>query len=234
MQASRLGDFFHNRWVRLVIILDIIILAVIIAVIIYNVTKTAVIVFDIAPVDATISLNGDSSYTNDTYEVHPGTYEVTISHPDLDTKVFSVNLEPHATTKVITFLSASGNFDFYEYEDHLDSYEKLASIASASDNQTTDHDTSAEGFLAEQAVKNRVSSVLPVSFPICDGPATRTNCDSVILDYEYSEGCGWKKCIVIQARGDEFTDEYLSIAETYLSEKGYNLGDYQYTYKQEL
>ncbi len=234
-EASRLGDFFRNKWVRLALILDSFVLIAIIAIIIYNVTKTATVVFNVAPVDATISLNGNSSYTNNTYAVHPGTYEVAITRDGLDEKVFTVDLPANATTKITIFLAKDGdNFEFYEYEDHLESYEKLASIASAEDNQTTDYDTSAEPFLANQAEKDQISKILPVSFPICDGPATRTNCDSVRISYEYNENCDWKKCVVIKARGNGLTEEYLSLASTYLADNGFILKNYNYVYEQGL
>lgn len=62
--VSPLKAFFQNRWVRVVLVIDIVIIAAIIGIIIYNATKNAIISFAIAPIDATITVNGNSSYSN--------------------------------------------------------------------------------------------------------------------------------------------------------------------------
>ncbi len=159
--TSRVGDFLKNKWVRLGLIIDILVIVAIIIIIIINFMKSSVISFNVAPVDATISVNGDASYSNGTYQFFPGEYEITISHSDLDSKTFNITLDSHSSTEITTFLSKSGNFDFYTLKDNFDSFTRLAAIASTN-SQTTDHDTSAESFITEYDKNiNLYSSFLP-------------------------------------------------------------------------
>ena len=61
---SPLKAFFKNKWVRLILILDIAAIIAIVVIIIINSTRVSTLVFDIAPLDATISVNGDEHYKN--------------------------------------------------------------------------------------------------------------------------------------------------------------------------
>ncbi len=146
---SRIQIFLKNKWVRLVLIIDILIVITITVITVINSLKSSALVLDIAPLDATLSIGGDTNYQNGTYKLFPGDYEIIISHENLNQKVFNVTLPPNSTTEISTFLSASGNFDFYELKENYDSFLELSSIASAENNKTTDHDTSAESFIRE-------------------------------------------------------------------------------------
>ena len=162
---SPIKAFFRNKWVRLILILDLIAIIFIIALVINNATKTAVINFMVTPVDATITINGRDGYRNggEAYSFAPGTYEVQISHPDLDSKTFVLNLEANHNVTVSTFLSQNGSFEFYELRDNLSSFEMLAQVASAGNNQTIDQDTSAEAFITNfQKNYNLYLTELPI------------------------------------------------------------------------
>ena len=147
--GSIVGDFFRNKWVRLILVLDIVAIIVIIAVAIVNSLKTAVIEFNVTPINSVISVNGDSSYSNGSYRFFPGTYEITVSREGLDPKTFILELGNNDVQTVALFLSNNGNFDFYALKENYSSFAKLAEIASAANNLTIDHDTSAEKFIEE-------------------------------------------------------------------------------------
>ena len=130
-------------------------------------TETATINFNIVPADATVTINGSGDYKNNgpAYSFFPGTYEVQISHPDLDTKTLTINLEPNSNLTVTTFLSKDNNFYYYTLYGNYGNFYKLASIASAQDNQTTDNDTSAETFIKKyQEQYDLYTTELPVTY----------------------------------------------------------------------
>jgi hypothetical protein len=146
---SPVQAFLHNKWVRIVLIANAIIIIVIICLLIWQNTKVSTVNLNITPVDATISINGDKKYQNGQYSITPGTYDVTISHEELEPKHFTIDIAPQSVVTVSTFLSdADQTFDFYKLRKNYPSYAKLEEIASADNNITTDQDTSAETFIA--------------------------------------------------------------------------------------
>ena len=163
--ASPIKQFFRNKWVRLILIVDVITIIVVIAIIVNNATKTATINFNIAPVDASIQIGatGGGGYTNGSYNLHPGTYDITISHDGLESKTFTLDLQSGYSTTLTTFLTGEGNnFDFYTLKDNYDSLQKLIAIASQDSNITTDHDTSAEQFIADFQHNHQFLSLSPI------------------------------------------------------------------------
>lgn len=233
---SPVGNFFRNKWVWLVGAVDLLIIIMIIVMIISKAAETAKLSFDVAPVGANISVNGSGGYENKgqaldkdknsgkTYSFVPGTYEIQISHPDLDTKTFIIDLEPDSNTTITTFLSKDGDFYFYTLRDNLNSFNRLASMASAGDNYTTDDDTSAEGFIAEfQRDFELYSTQLPVTYS------------------EYGENKKLTKYITVRKSNDcDVTlclkalvpdEESKKIAESLLLGKGFKLEDFEINYE---
>lgn len=145
---SPLQTFFRNKWVILTFVVDAIVIIVLVVLLIFNSMKKSVLTLNVVPWDSQISVNGHSGYTNGSYRLLPGTYEVTISHPDLNSKTFVIDLSKHDVGTITTFLSGDdSNFDFYRLKSNLGAFLNLAQIASANGNQTTDKDTSAEAFI---------------------------------------------------------------------------------------
>lgn len=221
---SPIGSFFRNKWVRLILIVDILAIIGIIAIIIYNLTKNSIINFTIAPIDATITVNGNSSYHNGSYQFHPGTYEVVISHDGLNSKTFTVELQDNSSAAITTFLSGSDNFDFYRLKDNYSSYLALERIAAASDNQTTDHDTSAETFIADfQRNYNLYSAQLPATYSEYDEKGKLTKYISV----RRNDNCSITLCLEALVNNED--DKIL--ANSLLQGKGFNLKDFEIEYK---
>lgn len=155
--------FFHNKWVRLALVFDIILLAILILLLVWQSTKVSTISFDVTPLNSIISINGDNHYRNGSYSITPGTYEIAISHDGLNTKTFKVDIAPQHIVSLTTFLTDNNNFDFYKLRDNYMSYKKLSEIASANNNITTDHDASAEEFVKKF---NQQYRLLTTSLPI--------------------------------------------------------------------
>ena len=230
---SPIRGFFRKKWVIITLAVNVVIIVGVVAIAIYNSTKNAIIKFAIAPIDATIAVNGNDSYHNGSYQFQPGDYEVTISYEGLDSKIFNINLQPNTTIAVTTFLSENGNFDYYTYKDNNSSYLMLTRIASSSDNQTTDNDTSAEEFILQQEKNDSISEYTPIRFSVCEMPATRINCDAVEVTYDFSDSCNGQKCLIVKGREETLTDIVTDELASQLSIKGYDLNNYRYIYEQD-
>ena len=233
---SPIGSFFRNKWVRIILTVDILAIILIIAFSINKATQTAVLNFNIAPVDVTITVNGSGSYENTGqplendknsgrfYSFAPGTYEIQISHPDLDTKTFTIDLADNSSTTITTFLSKDGDFSFYTLKDNLSSFNRLASIASAGDNKTTDNDVSAESFITDfQRNYNLYSTQLPATYSEYD------NNNELIkyISVNKSDKCNVTLCV--KALMNSESDR--TLADSLLQGKGFNLEDFEIEYK---
>lgn len=221
---SPIGSFFRNKWVRLILVIDVLAIIGIIAVIIYNSTKNSIINFTIAPIDATITVNGNSSYHNGSYQFHPGTYEITISHNDLDTKTFTINLQSNSNAAITTFLSKNGDFGFYELKDNYTSFLMLSRIAASSDNQTTDHDNSAESFIADfQRNYELRQTQLPVSY-------SEYNEDGKLSKY-ISVRSNDRCIITLCLKALIYNESDKLLVDSLLQGKGFRLEDFEIEYE---
>lgn len=223
--VSPIDEFFRNKWVRLVLVFDALVLLAILVIFIINATKTSTISFNITPLDATITVNGSGEYTTSgqAYSFIPGTYEVQISHPDLTSKKFTVHLEPNHNTVLTTFLSKDGNFDFYTLRDNLSSFQKLSEIASSNNNHTTDHDTSAESFITDfQKNYQLYTTQLPVTH-------SEYNSRGDVIKYisiRASQKCSITLCL----RATIVNESDKNLVKSLLKEKGFNVEDFEIEY----
>jgi len=160
---SPLRAFFRNKWVRIVLILDVFIVISVIVLVILNSNKTVTITFNVAPVDAKIFVNG-AEYTNGKFAIMPGKYEIEISHNGLSTKKFNIELKAQDYITFSTFLSNSEDFEFYMLKDNYESFKKLSEIASAENNRTFDNDKSAEEFIKSFSKKISIGNILPINY----------------------------------------------------------------------
>lgn len=219
--ASPVRSFFRNKWVRLILILDILAIVAVIGIIIWNNTKTATINFSIAPLDAKIQIDGTGEYYNGSYQVHPGTHTITISHDGLEPKTFTMDLASGYNTTLTTFLAgADNNFDFYTLKDSYGSFQQLAAIASYLNNLTTDQDTSAESFISNfQYNYDLYQTALPIDYIEREGVGRNR---SLVLDItikaNYDDVCTKLLCVkALMALTDD-----KSIVDRLLREKGFN------------
>lgn len=223
---SLLGSFFRNKWVRVVVVLNIVIIILIIALCIDKARKTAVLSFDISPIDVSIEVNGHSGYENSgqVYYFVPGTYEVRLSHDGLDAKTFVVELESSHNTTITTFLSKEDDFYYYTLRDNLSSFEKLAQIASVENNQTLDHDTSAEDFIIDYQRNYRLyMTQLPVTYTDYDDKGKLVRYVAV----RGSDSCDVTLCLEAVV----FDENDKQIAKSLLEGKGFNMKDFEIKYE---
>ena len=227
--VSPLKAFFRNKWVRIILIIDIIAFLVVIGIIIMNSTKVSTINFNIAPVDATISVNGNTNYTNGQYAITPGSYEIVVSHEGLESKTFNIDIEPHYVVALTTFLKGADNgFGFYELNANYESYEKLKAIASKDNNLTTDQDTSAEQFISDSEHKLSIVNILPIKgYVYADPSVGASTAGFAIRDGKSRRDCEKIACLLVNYYGEGYEE---TVAEK-IKAAGYNPADYQLLYE---
>lgn len=227
---SQVKVFFKKKWVRTALIIDAIAIVIVIGGIIWQATKTATLILNVAPVDARIQV-GSNDYQNGTYRMHPGTYNVVVSRDGLDTKSFTINLEPGSAVNFSTFLKVSeDNFDFYTLSGNYESFRKLAEIAGKSDNNTVDSDLSAEGFIAEYQKKydEYASNKLPINFSAYEQTdGARILVADVTIRRGSDDICEHTLCLeaLMALTNDE------NLINRLLEENGLNPEDYEIHYK---
>lgn len=220
--------FFRNKWVRLFLVVDIILIFALIGVFVWQTTKTSTISFNITPLDSTISINGKNNYSNGQFSITPGTYEITISHDGLESKKLNATIEPKQIFSLSTFLSdKEKTFDFYKLRTNYMSYKKLEEIASSENNITTDHDTSAEQFIQKfQENYSAFSTKLPIDYYESKGYGqTLEILKNITFKAKYD--CNNTLCIQALVVGSDSEDYVNKILE----EKGFNVEDFEIEYK---
>ena len=226
---SPLRAFFRNKWVRIILIIDVIAIFGIIGVLIWQATKVSTIIFNVAPIDATISVNGNTNYTNGEYALTPGAYEIEISHEGLETKTVSVNIEPQHVMNVTLFLAdANSDFDFYKLKDNYGSYQKLKTIASADSNITTDQDASAESFISDFERTMSIMNILPIKGYVYAEPSVNVSTAGfTIHNGQGVKGCEKIACLLVNYYGKDYEEAVTNE----INEAGYSPMDYQIIYE---
>ena len=230
---SPIKNFFRKKWVRVFLVIDCLAIIIVAVIIISNLKKNSVINLLIAPIDSQITINGDSHYSNGKYSIAPGTYEIKISHENLNPKTIIVNIDPHSSVSVATFLSKDGNLDFYELKENDKSLQILREIASFGNNITTDQDASAEDFISEYEYRLTLYDKLPIldKTPSANGiyAGVRYQYDTLtISDGRNLEQCTKALCIEIKDTSGEKENYALSVIDNL----GFYHGDYQIIYQE--
>lgn len=228
--VSPVRNFFRNKWVLLVLAFNI--LAIVIVVVLYSIdsSKNAGISFSITPLDAEIKVDGKGGYNNsgEAYYVTPGTHEIQISYGDLTPKIFTIDLLSNHSITITTFLSRDGDFYFYTLKNNIGSFNMLAEIASAGDNQTTDQDTSAEAFIADfQRNYNLYQNDLPVTYSEYDYDEYGRRVLSKYLTVRQSYSCDITLCLEAVIEKEDEKDQI----ELLLRDAGFNLEDFEIGYR---
>ena len=225
---SPMQIFFRNKWVRLILFVDIVLLLTAIALLIWQSTKVSTISFNVAPIDSTIAINGNQNYQNGQYSITPGTYNVTISHEGLESKNFTVDIAPQSVATISTFLSdADHTFDFYKLKKNYSSYAKLEEIASADNNMTTDQDTSAEPFIQKfQDSYTAMNTKLPIEYSESTGYG-RTLEIHKNISIQAKTDCEYTLCVQAFIVGTDSEDFIKSL----MQDKGINAEDFEIEYK---
>ena len=135
---------------------------------------------------------------------------------------------PPATKRSRSFLkSDNDNFDFYKLKTNYQSYKKLESIASSTNNVTTDHDTSAEDFIRKfQTNYDLLVTQLPIEYHESSGYGFDLEIlKNITIKANYN--CHATLCIQASAAGTN-SKEFIN---SLLQEKGFKVEDFEIEYK---
>ncbi len=227
--VAPLRAFFRNKWVRTILILDVVVIFIVAGILIWQATKVSTIIFNIAPIDATISVNGNTNYTNGQYSITPGTYEINISREGLEAKTLSVDIEPHYVVTVNMFLvGADNDFEFYELKENYASYDKLKSIASAGNNITIDQDVSAENFIDNfQKNYELYQNDLPIDISEMSKTEPSWMMWGVLISRSDDKDCKKTLCIEVVLINTENKELVIDA----MNEHGFNLKEFEIRYE---
>ena len=229
--TSSIRTFLKNKLVRLILVIDVIAIITIAIVSILNMNKSSDVILNITPINADISIDGQSGFTNGTYAVTSGNHTLTIAHEGLESKTFNIDVAPDSVTMVNAFLNGpNGDLSFYEQKVNYESYQKLAEIASTNNNITIDADSSAETFIAKLKHALTISKDLPIKgwvYGAHSGIANAATAGFAIRDGMYREDCVKIACLLVNYYGVDFQD---AVKEK-IKEAGYDPADYQIIYE---
>lgn len=202
---------------------------------IFSYLHSATVIIQIAPVDATISIDGKILH-NGLHKIRPHDQaEIAITADGFVPKSLNVDIEKGAITKIIAYLVPEGEqWQYYEQAKNKESLTILLANAGFQGgkmdeqaNLTIDHDISANEFLKKLSVR----SIMPIQLAICGEPAKRMNCDAIEVEYDYYTECDDTLCLKIRGRGQELSQDAKDRIIQEFVNRGYNFENYQYFYE---
>lgn len=198
-------------------------ISIIALIILYIYLHSATLLIQVAPYSANISIN-QKIYQNGLYKVKPEKQiEVTVSADGFKPETFSIELPKNQATTIITSLTPTeDNQNFYQKSENRDSLSILIA----------NNDLEPSPDLQNTLKKISLQSSVPIETSYCGTPATRANCNSVSINYDYYPECENLLCVKITGRKSQLDEETLNVVRGQLSKLGYNLNDYQYFYQQ--
>ena len=227
--VSPLRDFLRNKYIWIFWAIDAIAIIAVILAFIHQASKVSTIYFNVVPINATISVNGDTHYANGQYNIAPGQYKISISHEGLKTKTLSVNIEAHDYATVTIYLADDDNsFNFYKLKDNYESYKKLKTIASAENNITTDKDTSAQKFISDYERIISILKTLPLKGYVYTEPSANMSTGGFAIENgQNKKECRQSACLLVRYYGKDYENAVIEK----IKEAGYNPSDYQIVYE---
>lgn len=107
-------EFIKRHKIATLVTINLVALIIAIVIIIIHLAKTATIDINVAPNDATITLNGRKYDNNTSHDVLPGNYHVKIAMDGMQTKEYDISLERNGFIRIWDYLlDEKGGFDYY-------------------------------------------------------------------------------------------------------------------------
>ena len=123
---SLVQAFFKNKWVRLVLVFDALLVVALVGVMIFENTKSAMVDILTVPSVAKVRIGG-GEYKSGAYKIHPGDYEATVTAEGFVSKTVSVSAREGEISKVWVYLvPEEGNMNYYAQ--HEEDWENMKLI----------------------------------------------------------------------------------------------------------
>lgn len=107
-------EFIKRHKIATLVTINLVALIIAIVIIIIHLAKTATIDINVAPNDATITLNGRKYDNNTSHDVLPGNYHVKIAMDGMQAKEYDITLEKNGFVRIWDYLlDEKGGFDYY-------------------------------------------------------------------------------------------------------------------------
>ena len=243
--VSPVRAFFRNKWVRLILVIDVLVLVAMVVIMVINAMKTAVINISVTPLDAVVMVDGHEYENGWSYRLMPGEHEVAISHEGFVTKTFNVEIGSDEIANMTTYLVGEGEFEastagvndprfeWYKLKDNYGSFTRLAEMATPGNNITYDQDVRAGEFVEEVQKALGLMGELPIIRQISHYfPETGVkHIDKITImngtKYDDGENCKTYLCLCIEYYDDGVVDNYYDLAVDKVLEAGYDVEDYE-------
>ena len=217
-------EFIKRHKIATLVTINLVALVIAIVIIIIHLAKTATIDINVAPNDATLTLNGRKYDNNTSHDVLPGNYHVKIAMDGMQAKEYDITLEKNGFVRIWDYLlDEKGGFDYYlsHPEDEL----ALAEIVK-------DDDKTAKAFIVQYEKTIGIFDQLPI---IDQTPSTIGDIYGVRYMYDVltlENGAEKEQC---QKPFCLYAKDTLGEREEYVKDLIYGLGfdpnDYQIIYE---
>ena len=210
---SPLQAFLRSKWVRVVLVVDVLLVLLLIGVAIFQNTKTATVDILTVPSVAKVKIGG-GEYESGAYRIHPGDYEVTVYADGFVTKTVPVEARAGEISKVWVYLvPEEDNLNYYAQ--HVDDWYNM-------------------GLMSDEEAQ-RVYKLLSIQEELPMDYAEREEDDegeiNLVKDITISAnngyGCKVHYCLKVATVLDKNEETVRGL----LAEKGFNLDDYEVEWK---
>ncbi|MBR3056193.1 hypothetical protein IKG64_02755 [Candidatus Saccharibacteria bacterium] len=210
---SPLQAFLRSKWVRVVLVVDVLLVLLLIGVAIFQNTKTATVDILTVPSVAKVKIGG-GDYESGVYRIHPGDYEATVYADGFVTKMMPVEARAGEISKVWVYLvPEEGNLNYYAQ--HVDDWYNM-------------------GLMSDEEAQ-RVYKVLSIQeeLPMDYVEQNETEYEGAVVASKYividksNVSCEAYYCLRIATIFNKSEDTVRAI----LAEKSFNMDDYDIEWK---
>ncbi|MBR3246751.1 hypothetical protein IKF87_02610 [Candidatus Saccharibacteria bacterium] len=197
---------------------NIVAIIIVIGIIISHYAKTATIDIKVAPIDATIKLNGQQYNNLSQHDIVPGHYHIEISMDNMQPVSYDINLEKNGFANIYAYLKdTNDSYDYYL--SHPEDEFILEEVAPADD-------AKAQVFIKNYKKIASLKDHLPIDvseytedFAYYTQYSIRENTDI--------QGCDKVICIIIEDNTGDNEEQ----AKKKIQDLGFNLADYRIDYE---
>lgn len=208
----------NHKAISALICLNIVAIILVTTIIIIHHAKTATVSINVAPEQATITLNGREYENSQSYDLLPGNYHVRISMDGMQAKEYDITLDTNDFARIWTYLvDASGGFNYYL--SHPQDFNILTEVAA-------DDDQAAQDFITEYHQKISFQDLLPIDYDAYTDDYAYYTQYHIYYDYD-NDNCPKILCLIIE----DNTGGNEQAAKDKIKELGYNPDDYNLDYQ---